>query len=145
MTQPSGAGQLSDQALAALYDLSADGPVQVRVRGVCMDPVLSDGELVQVERRRFYLPGDVVVFPAAGGLRSHRLLGYRPTRRGLAVVTRPDVSIDAWDAPVRPDQILGRVIAVEGGAALRVSLAQRLRSIGRFAALGARKLLRLGT
>ena len=143
MTNPSGgASRFSGRKLAALHNLSAEGPIQVRVRGGCMDPVLADGELASVERRRIYWPGDVIVFQATDGLRAHRLLGYRPTREGLAAVTRPDASIDAWDAPVQRREILGRVTAVESGAALHVSFGQRLRSIGRFVSLASRKLFK---
>ena len=50
----------------ALRGLAREGPVEVVVRGGCMAPRIADGERVRVAAARFYLPGDVVVFRAAG-------------------------------------------------------------------------------
>ena len=120
----------------ALRSLAREGPVEVRVRGDCMAPLFADGGRVRVAAARFYAPGDVVVFRAAGGhLVAHRLLGYRPHAGGLALVTRGD-SCPVHDAPVPLAAVLGRVEAARPTAAVRV------RSLLRFLGLAGRALRR---
>jgi hypothetical protein len=120
---------LAPAAFAALRDLAREAPVEVRVRGDCMAPGVADGERVRVAARRFYAPGDVVVFRAADGrLVAHRLLGYRLHAGALALVTRGD-ACPVHDAPVPLAAVLGRV------AALRPTLAARGAALRRFAVL----------
>ena len=84
----------------ALRELAREAPVEVGVRGDCMAPLFAGGDRVRVAAARFYAPGDVVVFRAAGGgLVAHRLLGYRLHAGSLALVTRGD-ACPAHDAPV---------------------------------------------
>ncbi|MFL6233055.1 MAG: hypothetical protein ACJ76N_07970 [Thermoanaerobaculia bacterium] len=121
------------RVFAALRDLAHEGPVEVTVRGGCMAPGLADGGRVRVAAARVYLPGDVVVFRAADGrLVAHRLLGYRPWGRRLALVTRGD-SCPVHDAPVLLAAVLGRV-----EAAAPTALA-RLRASWRFLGLALRR------
>lgn len=117
------------EVFEALRGLAREGPVEVVVRGGCMAPGIADGGRVRVAAARLYLPGDVVVFRAADGrLLVHRLLGYRPWGRGLALVTRGD-ACPVHDAPVPRAAVLGRV---EGAAP---PLLARLRALGRFLGL----------
>ena len=70
-----------------------------------MHPALRDGEIVTLRPALAYRPGDIVgVARADGTLTLHRLLGYRPSRRGLAVWTQADRA----DAP-DPAALLARV------------------------------------
>ena len=49
----------------------------VRISGQCMTPVVKDGDEVYCDKRRFYLPGDLVVFRnGIGQLACHRFLAY---------------------------------------------------------------------
>lgn len=113
----------------ALRDLAREGPVEVTVRGGCMAPHLADGETVRVVAARIYWPGDVVAFRSGDGrLRLHRLLGYRPWGRRIAVVTRGD-GCPCHDGAVPLDRLLGRL-------AEPVRLADRLRAL-----LGALRLI----
>jgi len=122
-----------EKAFAALRELARESPVEVRVRGTCMAPLLADGEQVRVAAARAYWPGDVVVFRAADGrLLAHRLLGYRPHQGGLALVTRGDACA-VHDAPVPPAAVLGRIEAA------RPALAVRARSVLRFLGLALRR------
>jgi phage repressor protein C with HTH and peptisase S24 domain len=121
---------MNARAFAFLRDLAAAEAVSVRVRGECMEPLIRAGAEVAVRRRAVYLPGDVIVFRTnAGDLAAHRVLGYR----AKGIVTKGD-HCDSHDAPVARAQIVG---AVE---ALSVSGATRLRALGRFAAIVARRL-----
>jgi hypothetical protein len=120
----------------ALRRFAREGPVEVVVRGDCMAPLLADGDRVRVAARRFYWPGDVLVFRAADGrLLAHRLLGCRPWSGSLALVTRGDACA-AHDAPVPLAAVLGRVDAARPRPAVRA------RSLLRFLGLVLRRLRR---
>jgi len=96
-----------------------------------MAPALDDGAMVSVRARRFYFPGDVLVFRTrAGDLAAHRILGWRPA----AFVTKGD-GCEIHDAPVRQDAIVGAV-------QLQVRLRERMRAMSHFARIVVRRLLR---
>src|SRR6188474_1205979 len=115
----------------ALREVSSGAPLPLRIRGGCMVPALDDGAAVMVRARRFYFPGDVLVFRTnAGDLAAHRMLGWRRA----ALVTKGD-GCEIHDAPVPPNAILG---AVE----LPVRLRDRVRALRHFAGIAVRRLLR---
>jgi hypothetical protein len=97
----------------ALRDLTGEGPLELLVRGGCMDPRLRDGDRIVVAPQRIYWPGDVVAFRSLSGpLFVHRLLG--PLRRaGTWWVLAQGDALSRPDEPVTWDQVLGRV---RGGA-----------------------------
>jgi len=118
----------------ALREMAREAPVEVGVRGDCMAPLFAGGDRVRVAAARFYLPGDVVVFRAAGGhLVAHRLLGYRLRAGSLALVTRGD-ACPVHDAPVPLAAVLGRVESVHP------TLAARAAALGRFLGLAFSRL-----
>ena len=118
-------------AFQLLRDVTRDEPVTLRVRGLCMTPALDDGTEVLVRARRFYVPGDVLVFRTnAGDLAAHRLLGWR--RAGF--VTKGD-GCEIHDAPVARHAILG---AVE----LPVRMRDRVRALRELAKIIVRRLAR---
>jgi hypothetical protein len=128
--------------LDAVRDMARERPVAVTVRGTCMEPLLLDGDRVEVAPARVYWPGDLLAFQAADGrLLVHRLLGYRPYAGRLACVTRGDACPHP-DAPVPLDRLLGRVRAVEGRSGLLVSPAARVRAVLAWLGLAARRLRR---
>jgi hypothetical protein len=103
----------------------------LRIRGACMSPALDDGATITVRARRFYLPGDVIVFRTrAGDLAAHRMLGWRRA----AIVTKGD-SCEIHDAPVPADAIIG-------AAELRVNLGARVKALLAFGGIVLRRLLR---
>lgn len=88
-----------------LREISRENALSLRIRGACMTPLLDDGTTVSVRARRFYLPGDVLVFRTnAGDLAAHRMLGWRRA----AIVTKGD-GCEIHDAPVNRQAILGAV------------------------------------
>jgi hypothetical protein len=104
---------------------SAGATFRVVVRGGCMAPRLEDGQTVRVRRQAWGLPGDVVAFERAEGdpgLAVHRLLGVRPSRRGLVWVTQAD-NEPLPDPAFRRERLLG-VVQVP------VSLRDRARALG---------------
>jgi hypothetical protein len=114
----------------ALRDLSRNSAVPLRIRGGCMVPALEDGSAVMVRARRFYFPGDVLVFRTkAGQLAAHRMLGWRRA----ALVTKGD-GCEIHDAPVASQAILG---AVE----LPVRVRDRVRALRHFAHIVVRRVL----
>lgn len=122
---------------SALAEMAADGaPLTCLVRGLSMQPLLADGERVEVARRRRYWPGDVVALVSPGGHPLvHRLLGFYRRRGRWLAVTRGDAAPVA-DSPVPLSAFLGRVIAAEGrhrGFAT-VPWSARLLACGRFVA-----------
>jgi hypothetical protein len=125
----------ADTVFTALQGLAREAPVEVRVQGDCMAPFFANGGRVLVSAARLYWPGDVLVFRAPDGrLLAHRLLGYRPWRGGIALVTRGDSCI-VHDFPVSKTAVLGRVDAV------RPSLRGRAAAVLGFLDLVLRRLL----
>lgn len=124
----------NDKTLHTLRELAREQPLEVGVRGACMEPVLIDGERISVAPARIYWPGDVIVFRAGDGrLLAHRLLGYRPLRGGLACVTRGD-GCTVPDAPVPLSQILGRAAGAR--------FPERVRAVAGWLRLAFRRLFR---
>jgi hypothetical protein len=123
---------LRPELFEALRELAREGPVEVTVRGSCMAPRLADREQVRVVAARVYWPGDVVAFQAGDGrLRLHRLLGYRPLRGGVALITRGD-RCPCHDGAVPIDRLLGRVVEpVRLRVRLRAVLAALRLALGR--------------
>jgi hypothetical protein len=122
---------MNSSTFQALRDFTHDAPLSLHIRGGCMVPSLADGAAVMVRARRFYFPGDVLVFRTnAGDLAAHRMLGWRRA----ALVTKGD-GCEIHDAPVASHAILG---AVE----LPVRLRDRARALRDFAGIAARRILR---
>jgi len=114
----------------ALREMSADS-ISFRIRGACMTPVLDDGTTVSVRARRFYLPGDVLVFRTnAGDLAAHRMLGWRRA----ALVTKGD-TCEVHDPPVSRQAILG-------AADVPVRLRDRVSALLQFGGIVLRRLAR---
>lgn len=86
------------------------------VRGACM-AALDDGGSVTVQRRRVYLPGDLVVIRRRDHWNVHRFLGYAPSAHGLLALTQADDS-DTCDPAARAARLVGR-------AQCHVSVGQR--------------------
>jgi hypothetical protein len=122
---------MNSSTFQALRDFSRGAPLSLRIRGGCMVPALEDGAAVMVRARRFYFPGDVLVFRTnAGDLAAHRMLGWRRS----ALVTKGD-GCEIHDAPVASQAILG---AVE----LPVRVRDRIRALRHFAGIAVRRILR---
>jgi hypothetical protein len=120
--------------LRMLKVMGAGRPLPVRVQGDCMAPGIAAGEVVSIEPARAYWPGDVVAFAdPAGRLVLHRVIGYRPRRSGLELLTRADAAARA-DLPLPLARVLGRKRG-------RVPLRTRLRALAAFAALALARLL----
>lgn len=83
---------VSVTVVRVLRELAAESPVSVRVSGECMVPLLANGAMIRVVRRRFYWPGDPLVVHAVDGrLLVHRLLGGYAKGRGWRWLTQADL------------------------------------------------------
>ncbi len=97
-----------------LKEFINQGPLTVRVTGLCMDAVISPDSDLRLENSNRYYPGDIIAFKRGNGeLVSHRFLGYVLGRSGWRVITRADNAGRA-DAPAAIRNVLGRVTHVNG-------------------------------
>ena len=122
--------------LASVRGIAADGSVVVRIAGGCMAPRLEDGTTVAVAPARWYWPGDMLACFSAERIVAHRVIGYRPRKGQLLVLTQADKA-DAPDSPLPLERVLGRLSAP-------VSFGDRVSAVGRWAHhLGARAIAHL--
>jgi signal peptidase I len=116
------------RAITVLRELAHEAESQVVIRGSCMEPLLRSGAAVTVKAKRWYLPGDVIVFRThSGDLAAHRVLGWRPA----GCVTKGDHCV-LHDAPVARREIVGAVN-------VPVGLGERLRAVAALARIVLRK------
>ncbi len=107
---------VSEQLLTAGYG------VRFRAHGGSMRPAICDGETVTVEgvEPAAVKPGDILLYR-----HEHRPLAHRVVRIDqdggavIAFVLRGDAKA-ACDAPVKPEQILGRVVLTEKAVGRRL-------------------------
>lgn len=101
----------------------------MRISGVCMEPIIPNSSVVTVTRKRFYWPGDVLVFSAADGrLTAHRLIGACRWRGRFRLFTRADNALNL-DTAILASDVVGRVIGGEcADSVARVPLPLRLKS-----------------
>ena len=106
--------------------------VVCQVDGECMEPALGHQSSVELERPKFFIPGDVVAFhcESQGRLLVHRFLGYIRRRGVWKIMTMPDRGLKP-DPFVDLSAVLGRVIARDNRS-YRVSPIKRLGSIYRY-------------
>jgi signal peptidase I len=124
------------RAFDFVRELATRESVTVRVRGSCMEPLICAGSEVAIRRRRFYAPGDVIVFrTSAGELTAHRVLGYRRRAGQMFVMTKGD-HCQEHDPPVAPEAIMGAV------AGLAIPWRQRLQALAQLVRIVARRLAR---
>jgi signal peptidase len=97
-----------------LADLLASGnTVRFTAPGGSMHPVIRHGDVLLVDPLdRPARAGDILLYLACGRPVAHRLIAIAPGKDGPALILKGD-SAACPDLPVRSDQVLGRVVAVE--------------------------------
>jgi signal peptidase len=97
-----------------LADLLASGnTVRFTAPGGSMHPVIRHGDVLLVDPLdRPARAGDILLYLACGRPVAHRLIATAPGKDGPALILKGD-SAACPDLPVRSDQVLGRVVAVE--------------------------------
>ena len=92
------------------------GQAKLAVTGTSMLPAIRPGDMLEVQRQSMeaILPGDVVLFTRHGGFAAHRVAEKAGEPDRPLLITRGD-ALHAPDAPVRPEELLGRVTAILRG------------------------------
>jgi len=96
--------------------LEAGGELRLAVTGTSMRPILREGDYLVI--RPFQRPpriGDVVVYARGGQIWAHRLLARSPS--GKFLLTKGDAR-GRPDAPIGPEDLIGRAVAAERGGRL---------------------------
>jgi hypothetical protein len=93
----------------AVEVLGRFGEVRLRVTGSSMLPSVQPGDVLTIRRcvMSEVESGAIVLFTRDGRLFAHRVVA----RRNTHLVTRGD-TLEWQDPPVRPDQLLGRVVTL---------------------------------
>jgi len=126
-------------AQSSKYDLAAEvlrrfGQLRLCVTGASMLPAVWPGDVVTIHSSRFseVSRGDLVLFFRNRRFFVHRVLEVS----GKSLLTRGD-SILGPDPPVRPDELLGRVVSITGAGTTRAP--SQLGAAGYLVALAARR------
>jgi hypothetical protein len=117
--------------------------LSILISGSCMSPLIKDGAMVQIRRKRVYLPGDILVKrDSLGQLVAHRLVGFYPRKGHLYYVTRAD-NAATEDAAINSTQIIGRI---SGGQcekpAISIPIADRTKAMRHFSSFMVKRLYR---
>ena len=128
-----------------LKTFAHEGPLTVVVNGDCMQETIPGGSRLRLESRPGYWPGDVIAFKRGDGkIVSHRFLGYVPGRSGWRVVTCAE-NTRRVDAPVLVQEVLGKVILVDGQS-FHPAIRHRARAVTRYFAAVIRLIVeKIGT
>ena len=132
--------RLSPARLQALVDLwrAAGRRTEIPVEGRSMYPLLRSGWRLQLDHAAAEHPfGAIIVFIQGRVLVAHRVVGRRQSG---AYITKGDALLHCDRRPVRPDKILGRVVAVRQHQQVTSLLGWRQRVLGRAVALASRTM-----
>jgi hypothetical protein len=97
--------------------LSLGFGVRFRAPGTSMHPTIRHGDLITVEpvAPANLKRGDIVLYRLQNGFIAHRIVNIEERNGcGLTFILRGDASTTC-DAPVKPAQVLGKVVRVERG------------------------------
>ena len=96
---------------SVIKELLQSKPLQIKIKGTCMMPIIKNNERVTVNFAKFYLPGDIVLCTTENGkIVAHRLLGYYPTCNGWKAMTKGDAN-PRPDNGIPAKNILGHINA----------------------------------
>jgi|GEM_PF-6016713 len=88
-----------------------------RVNGNSMAPALQDKDLVKILKTSRVSPGDIILFEKSGERFLHRLVEIKHCAGGDSYLTKGD-NFSFFDLPVSPEQVIGKVAAVERSGVL---------------------------
>lgn len=89
--------------------------VRFRAAGTSMQPAIEDGDTITVARVDLggVKRGDILLYRSQRRTIAHRVVDIRTTGNKIAAVILRGDAKAACDAPVAPDRILGKVVAIE--------------------------------
>lgn len=107
--------EVDSTALAAEV-LKLGHRVRIPTVGTSMHPFIRYGQVIHIQSATMsgLAVGDIVVYVSGRRMVAHRVLKKGRDEEGPFLLTKGD-SFSAFDAPVRPEQVLGKVVAVEKG------------------------------
>ncbi len=91
--------------------------VRFRAPGTSMHPTIRHGDLITVEpvEPSNLKRGDIILYRLQNGFIAHRIVNIEKRNGcGLTFLLRGDASVTD-DAPVNPEQVLGKVVCLERG------------------------------
>jgi signal peptidase I len=91
--------------------------LRFRAHGGSMHPFIENGNILIVEPLNGASAriGDVIFYRRSdGSLTAHRLVKLNLQKGEMSLITRGD-SLNYCDPPVQPEQVMGRVVRIEGG------------------------------
>jgi len=97
--------------------LSLGCGVRFRAPGTSMHPTIRHGDVITVEpvAPSNLKKGDILLYRFQNGLIAHRIVNIEEKNGcGLTFILRGDASVTD-DAPVNPEQVLGKVVCLERG------------------------------
>jgi signal peptidase I len=128
----------ASRLFAQVTDVMASSRLDFRfqAKGRSMFPTIQDGDILHVHPADPYSIeiGEIVLFRDGEGFKAHRVI---QTKHDL-FITRGDSSMQA-DDPVRPEQIVGKVISKECATTRQIVYLEGVRPRLRFLANEARK------
>lgn len=119
----------SRRFIETLEDLLRRGyPVRFRADGWSMYPAIRNGDVITVAPLAGspIRVGEVVLYRHGQAAIAHRIVAMRSFSGALGELLPRGDATDACDAPIAPDQVVGRVVAVErAGGRRRRSVSSR--------------------
>ncbi len=113
--------KITEPVYSALKGVNDRQSLTLKIQGQCMEPVLDSGSTIIAAQKRFYLPGDIIVFRRQDGeLVVHRLLLVYWKNGVCKTLAKADGSPRS-DAAVASKDVLGRV-DVAGGVPVHMRL-----------------------
>ena len=110
----------TDATLEISRKIRSQGSVCLRVLGGSMTPWIRSGDLAFIKRYDIerVSPGDVILFERDGRFFVHRMIGRAQSIRSgetlARLITKGD-ALDGLDAPVSPEEFLGRATRIHRG------------------------------
>jgi len=128
VTQPIASDQLGLTDLLEISDLLLRSQAfRFRVASWSMYPTLRKGDRVTVEpvSATSLQVGEVILYHNCGKLICHRVVAVDTAEPGTRIITKGDAAVGC-DAPLLPDQVLGRVVGVRRSWHLPANLSRRI-------------------
>lgn len=94
--------------------LGSGGSISVRALGTSMIPSIWPGDLLMIDSisPQQIVTGDVILFRQQSRFYIHRIVCTDTSGCSISWITRGDALLEE-DPPVRPSELLGRVVAIE--------------------------------
>lgn len=105
--------------------------VRFRAGGTSMEPAINDGDALTVQPVEpvAVRPGDILLYRKYQRDIAHRVVAVRKTGPAVAAFLLRGDAKEACDVQVEPNEVVGKVIAIEKQLVWRAVLAQLMRAV----------------